>query len=122
MRVGEVKSFDNYEIQLQNLELKTYNNYKAIIGNLKIKNYVLKEERTLNPEIRIYDNPQTLTYEAAIKTNFIKDYYLTMSNIDRSEVYNIKFQKKPLMIWIWISVAMLVFGGFLRIFKNAKIN
>jgi len=122
MRVGEVKSFDNYEIQLQNLELKTYNNYKAIIGNLKIKNYVLKEERTLNPEIRIYDNPETLTYEAAIKTNFIKDYYLTMSNIDRSEFYNIKFQKKPLMIWIWISVAMLVFGGFLRIFKNAKIN
>ena len=122
MRVGEVKSFDNYEIKLQNLELKTYNNYKAIIGNLKIKNYVLKEERILNPEIRIYDNPETLTYEAAIKTNFIKDYYLTMSNIDRSEFYNIKFQKKPLMIWIWISVAMLVFGGFLRIFKNAKIN
>ena len=43
MRVGEVKSFDNYEIKLQNLELKTYNNYKAIIGNLKIKNYSINK-------------------------------------------------------------------------------
>ena len=45
-----------------------------------------------------------------------------MSNIDRSDYYNIKFQEKPLMIWIWISVAMLSFGGFLRLFNNAKNN
>ena len=74
------------------------------------------------PEIRIYENPSTITYEASIRSGLLKDYYITMSNIDRSEFYNIKFQKKPLMIWIWISVAMLVFGGLLRIFKNAKIN
>ena len=76
----------------------------------------------MNPEIRIYDNPQTLTYEASIKSSFLRDYYLTMSNIDRSDYYNIKFQKKPLMIWIWISVVMIVIGGFLRIFTNAKNN
>ena len=29
----------------------------------------------LKPEIRIYDNPQTLTYEASIQTNFFRDYY-----------------------------------------------
>ena len=118
MKVGETKNFENYEIKLQKLELKKFENYNAIIGNLKINNKKLGEENTLKPEIRIYDNPKTLTYEAAIKTNLIKDYYLTMSNIDRSEFYNIKFQKKPLMIWIWISVIMLAYGGFLRIFKN----
>ena len=78
------------------------------------------EIKTLKPEIRIYDKPKTLTYEAAIKTNFLKDIYITMSNIDRSEFYNIKFQKKPLMIWIWVSVICLAFGGFLRTFQNAK--
>ena len=78
--------------------------------------------RTLNPEIRIYDSPQTLTYEASIQTNFFRDYYLTMSNIDRSEFYNIKFQKKPLMIWIWISVVILTIGGLMRIFKNVSNN
>ena len=99
-----------------------FSNYKAIIGELKINNNITGEKNILNPEIRIYENPQTLTYEASIKTNIFRDYYLTMSNIDRSEYYNIKFQKKPLMIWIWISVIMISFGGFLRIFKNAKHN
>ena len=45
-----------------------------------------------------------------------------MSNIDRSDYYNIKFQKKPLMIWIWISVIMIVVGGFIRLLSNAKNN
>ena len=80
------------------------------------------EQRTLNPEIRIYEKPKTLTYEASIHTNFFRDYYLTMSNIDRSDYYNIKFQKKPLMIWIWLSVMMICFGGILSLFRNAKNN
>ena len=122
LKVGETISFDNYEIKLKRLSLKDFSNYKAVIGNLEIKNKKLGEINILSPEIRIYDNPNTLTYEAAIKTNLIKDYYLTMSNIDRSEFYNIKFQKKPMMIWIWISVLVLSIGGFLRVFKNEKNN
>ena len=122
LKVGEKINFDNYEIKFKRLNLKNFDNYKAVIGDIEIKNTKLGEINTLNPEIRIYDNPRTLTYEAAIKTNLIKDYYLTMSNIDRSEFYNIKFQKKPMMIWIWISVFMLSLGGFLRVFKNANNN
>ena len=122
IKLGEKKIFDNYSIKLQNLELKNFSNYKAIIGELEVNNIKTKKKNILRPEIRIYNNPQTLTYEASIKTNIFRDYYLTMSNIDRSEYYNIKFQKKPLMIWIWISVIMIVLGGFLRLFKNAKHN
>ena len=122
IKLGETKNFNNYSIKFQNLELKNFSNYKAVTGELEIKNKETNKINILKPEIRIYDNPQTLTYEAAIKTNVLKDYYLTMSNIDRSEYYNIKFQKKPLMIWIWISVIMIVFGGFLRLFQNAKSN
>ena len=122
LKVGEKISFENYEIKLKKLNLENFSNYKAVIGDLEVKNIKINEINTLNPEIRIYDNPSTLTYEAAIKTNLIKDYYLTMSNIDRSEFYNIKFQKKPMMIWIWISVLMLSLGGFLRALKNENNN
>ena len=122
IKLGETKKFENYSIQLQNLDLKNYKNYQAVIGKLEIKNINSNQTNILNPEIRIYDNPKTLTYEAAIKTSLIKDYYLTMSNIDRSDYYNIKFQKKPLMVWIWISVIMIVVGGSLRLFSNAKNN
>ena len=122
LKLGETKKIDNYKFVLKDLELNDQTNYKAIVGNLKVVNTLTNEERTLKPEIRIYENPQTLTYEASIQTNFFKDHYLTMSNIDRSEYYNIKFQEKPLMIWIWISVAMLSVGGFLSLFRNAKNN
>ena len=122
IKLGETKKFENYSIQLQNLDLKNYKNYQAVIGKLEIKNINSNQTNILNPEIRIYDKPKTLTYEAAIKTSLIKDYYLTMSNIDRSDYYNIKFQKKPLMTWIWISVIMIVVGGSIRLFSNAKNN
>ena len=122
LKLGEIKEIDNYRFILKDLELDDHDNYKAITGNLQVKNITTNEERTLKPEIRIYDSPQTLTYEASIQTNFFKDHYLTMSNIDRSEYYNIKFQEKPLMIWIWISVLMISFGGFLSLLRNAKNN
>ena len=120
LKIGETKQIDNFKFHLKDLKLVQDTNYKAVIGSLKVNDLLTKEERVLKPEIRIYDNPQTLTYEASIQTNFIRDYYLTMSNIDRSDYYNIKFQKKPLMIWIWISVAMLSLGGFLSLFRHAK--
>ena len=122
LKLGETKKIDNYKFVLKNLELNDQTNYKAIIGKLQVRNTITNEEKTLKPEIRIYENPKTLTYEASILTNFFKDHYLTMSNIDRSEYYNIKFQEKPLMIWIWISVVMLSFGGLLSLFRNAKNN
>ena len=118
MKIGEIKKFDNYSIEFKNLELKDFTNYQAVVGEFEILKE--KDRNILKPEIRIYSNPKTLTYEASIKTSFIKDYYLTMSNIDRSDYYNIKFQEKPLMIWIWLSVIMIVSGGLLRFFKNAK--
>ena len=122
LKLGETKKIDNYNFELKDLKLQQHDNYKAVIGKIQISDLSTNKKRTLNPEIRIYDNPQTLTYEASIKTNFFRDYYLTMSNIDRSDYYNIKFQEKPLMIWIWISVVMLSFGGFLSFIRNAKNN
>ena len=38
------------------------------------------------------------------------------------DYYNIKFQKKPLMIWIWISVATLSLGGFLSLIRQNIIK
>ena len=93
LKLGETKKIDNFQFMLQDLQLTQQNNYKAIIGKLKINDLMTNEQRTLNPEIRIYEKPKTLTYEASIHTNFFRDYYLTMSNIDRSDYYNIKFQK-----------------------------
>ncbi len=120
LKIGETKKLKDYSINFKNLKLIDHKNYKAVVGEFKIKNFKNETIQYLSPEIRIYENPNTLTYEASIRSGFLKDYYLTMSNIDRSDYYNLKFQKKPFMLWIWISVILVSFGGFLRIFKNAK--
>jgi len=122
LKVGETRQIENFKFYLKDLKLTQDTNYKTITGQLKVNDLFTKEERILKPEIRIYDNPKTLTYEASIQSNFLRDYYLTMSNIDRSDYYNIKFQKKPLMIWIWISVVMISLGDLLSLFRNAKNN
>ena len=122
LKLGEVKSFDNYTVEFKKISLEDFKNYKAVVGEFKINNLDKNIEKSLYPEIRIYEKPNTITYEASIRSGILKDYYLTMSNIDRSDYYNIKFQKKPFMIWIWFSVICLSIGGSLRILKNAKKN
>ena len=115
LKVGEIKKINNYKINFEEIKIKESKNYKAIIGNFKLTNVEGNLVQYLNPEIRIYSNPETLTYEAAIKTKITSDLYLTMSNVSRSDYYNIKFQKKPFMIWIWISALMITLGGFIRL-------
>ena len=115
LKVGETKKINNYEIDFESVKTKESKNYKAVIGNFKLTNLKNNLVQYLDPEIRIYSNPETLTYEAAIKTKITSDFYLTMSNVSRSDYYNIKFQNKPFMIWIWISAIMIALGGFVQL-------
>ncbi len=122
LKLGEKKKLKDYTIEFEDINLEEFKNYKSVIGKFNINNNSKDLNLVLSPEIRIYENPSTLTYEASIRSGLIKDYYITMSNIDRSDFYNIKFQKKPFMIWIWISVIFISLGGLMRLFKNEKKN
>ena len=117
LKVGEEKKFSGYQINFNSIRMENEKNYKKIIGEFKLVNLKSNLEEILYPEIRIYDQPETLTYEASIKTKLSADTYLTMSNISRSDYYNIKFQNKPFMIWIWISAILIASGGFIRLIK-----
>tara|TARA_B100000965_G_scaffold313305_1_gene273186 strand:- start:365 stop:2239 length:1875 start_codon:yes stop_codon:yes gene_type:complete len=118
LKEGDKKIFDNYIIDFKKLKLEERKNYRAVVGEFDITDLEKSTKTILFPEIRIYSNPETLTYEASIKTNLRHDLYLTMSNISRSDFYNIKFQNKPFMIWIWLSAFMVSLGGILRLFKK----
>ena len=117
LKVGEEKKFSDYQINFNSVRMENEKNYKKIVGEFKLVNLKSNLEEILYPEIRIYDQPETLTYEASIKTKLSADTYLTMSNISRSDYYNIKFQNKPFMIWIWISAILIASGGFIRLIK-----
>jgi len=122
LKVGEIKKMNKYEINFVAIKIKESKNYKAVIGNFKLTNLKNDLVQYLDPEIRVYSNPETLTYEAAIKTKITSDLYLTMSNVSRSDYYNIKFQNKPFMIWIWISALMIALGGFVQLTLKKNEN
>ena len=115
LKVGENKKVNNYEIYFENIEIKQNKNYQSVVGNFKLTDRKKNLVQYLDPEIRVYSDPETLTYEAAIKSKITSDFYLTMSNVSRSEYYNIKFQNKPFMMWIWISAFIIALGGFVQL-------
>jgi len=122
LKVGENKKVNNYEIFFENIKIEQNKNYKSVIGNFKLTDLKKNSVQYLDPEIRVYSDPETLTYEAAIKSRITSDFYLTMSNVSRSEYYNIKFQKKPFMIWIWISAFIIALGGFVQLVLKKNEN
>jgi len=122
LKVGENKKVNNYEIYFENIKMEQKKNYHSVIGNFKLTDPKKNLVQYLDPEIRVYSNPETLTYEAAIKSKITSDFYLTMSNVARSEYYNIKFQNKPFMIWIWISAFIIALGGIVQLVLKKNEN
>ena len=120
LKLGETKKTDYYTIKFVNLEEQSIKNYKSIIGYFNVLNKKDLTSKELRPEIRVYDKPFTITYEASINSNLFSDTYLTMSNISDTDVFNIKFQVKPFMNLIWLSVLLLSLGGVLNFFKRKK--
>ena len=118
LKVGQSKVVENFKIDFENLRINETQNYKSLIGDFKITKIDKNQIKFLKPEIRIYSNPETITYEASIKSNILEDYYLTMSNVNRSNFYNLKFQNKPFMFLIWLSAFLVSAGGFLRLFSK----
>jgi len=41
-----------------------------------------------------------------------------MNLVKGNEYFNIRYQVKPFMVWIWISVLLLSLGGLMSLFKK----
>ena len=117
MRVGDEQNFLNKTIKFKSIKFEKEDNYELLRGNFEITD---KNNNNLkfNPEIRIYDQPVISTSEADIKTNLFNDNFIVFTLIKDDQVFNVRYQHKPFMIWIWISLIILSFGGTLAVLKK----
>ena len=117
LKVGEKFSFGEETIIFESIESTENKNYKSIIGYFKIKD---KQNNSiqLKPELRIYNQPIIITSEADIKTTLHYDKFLVMNLVKDNEYFNVRYQIKPFMIWIWISTVLIIIGGLLSLFKR----
>jgi cytochrome c-type biogenesis protein CcmF len=117
LKVGETYQSKNFKIYFEDVVTKNQQNYKVIIGKFEIQN-VDGNNEILKPELRIYNQPVIITSEADIKTNLLMDKFMTMNSIQNQDYFNIRYQIKPFMIWIWISVFLITLGGLISLLKK----
>ena len=117
MKVGDELKFMNKTIIFKSVNFEEEKNYKLLKGNFEI---IESGKKSLNfiPEIRIYNQPVVSTSEADIKTTLFNDNFIVFTLLKEDEIFNVRYQYKPFMIWIWISILALTFGGILAVIKK----
>jgi len=116
MKVGDERKFMNKIIKFENLKITQELNYQSLTGEFNISDD--RGNLSLKPEIRIYNQPKTLTSEADIISTIYSDNFLVFNVLKDDGYYNVRYQHKPLMIWIWLSVILIFVGGILGYFKK----
>ena len=116
MKVGEERKFNDKVIKLNSVNVRDIDNYKSLKANFEIKNQ--NSFIQLSPEVRIYQQPFTITSEADIKTTLFSDNFLVFNILKDDGYYNVRYQYKPVMIWIWISTILISIGGLLSLIKK----
>jgi len=117
MKIGQELIYEKEQIKF--LKIKTFDkqNYKSVIANFEITDEK-KNVISLYPEIRIYNQPNILTSEADIISTIFFDKFIVINLLKGEEIFNVRYQTKPFMIWIWISVFLISIGGILSLFKR----
>ena len=118
LKVGETFKSETTKIVFEGINQKKEKNYQSIVGNFSIQNSKGKIENML-PELRIYNQPNIITSEADIKTTLISDTFIVINLVQNQDYFNVRYQVKPFMIWIWISVVIISFGGFTSLIKKS---
>jgi cytochrome c-type biogenesis protein CcmF len=117
LKVGEILETSNTKIIFNDINQKNEKNYKSIIGNFTIETKNEKLEK-FKPELRIYNQPTITTSEADIKTTLLTDKFMTINVVQNQDYFNVRYQVKPFMIWIWLSVILISLGGLISFFKK----
>ena len=117
LKVGETFESSKIKIVFESINQKKEKNYKSIIGNFNIQSSNGKLEN-LSPELRIYNQPNIITSEADIKTTLLSDKFIVINLVQNQDYFNIRYQVKSFMLWIWLSVILISYGGLISFLKK----
>ncbi len=117
LKVGETYDNSKTKIVFESINQKTEKNYKSIIANFNITN-AEGINNNLSPELRIYNQPNITTSEADIKTTLMRDKFIVINLVQNQDYFNVRYQVKPFMLWIWLSVIMISLGGLVSFLQK----
>ena len=121
LKLNESFENDSLKINFESIEQKDQQNFKTFIGKFLVEDSKGIKD-IMQPELRIYNQPNIITSEADIKTTLYKDKFMTMNSVQNQEYFNIRYQVKPFMVWIWLSTLLIVLSGFVSFFRKKHEN
>ncbi|HEY8428824.1 MAG TPA: cytochrome c-type biogenesis CcmF C-terminal domain-containing protein [Sandaracinaceae bacterium] len=119
LRPGQSMEVGGYEFRYDRVRTEVDPNKRAIYADVTI----LRDGEEIghaSPAKFVYrTHPEMPTTEVAIRSTLAHDLYVIMSTVD-PETHRAAFriQKHPLVVWIWIGGALLLFGVFIAVFPR----
>ena len=114
--VGEEININNNILKLENIKVVENKNYQSLMAVFSLRkkgeliDYIL-------PGKNYYPVSKMITTEAGIYHDWLKDIYITLGS-EEDSTWNIKIYLNPLVSFIWIGVCIMIFSGFIAIFKK----
>ena len=119
LKVGQKFTNEKFQIEFHDLKKFEEKNYRSFKSYFSVKENGI--ENKMAPELRVYNQPNIVTSEADIKTTLLYDKFITMNTVQNEEYFNIRYQVKPFMIWIWLSVLLISLGGTISLFNRKSL-
>jgi cytochrome c-type biogenesis protein CcmF len=116
MGYGDKATIAGYELTLRNTDGIIGPNYTAIRAIFDVSKDGV-ELSPLMPEARVYQTPPMPTTEAAILSRFTGDLFVVIGETNSAEYdqWAVRLYYKPLQIWLWFGVAIMVLSGLISL-------
>jgi cytochrome c-type biogenesis protein CcmF len=117
-------SIEKYSLKLNSSEIIKGKNYLAQKTDFTLSEGD-KEIATLSPENRIYFPELTKTHETSVDYGILRDVYVVLGQTEQDKndgdyLFPTRVYFKPFIFFIWFSVVMMAFGGFLAMLPKKK--
>jgi cytochrome c-type biogenesis protein CcmF len=115
MAPEETVEIAGYTMTFKGVEMVPGPNYTAGRATI-IASKGGRDIATMNPELRLYQQPQTQTTFTSIHTNFFADLYVAVGEAQGAEgAFVTRFYYEPLVPFLWYGVILMALGGFVSL-------
>ncbi len=123
MSPGKRANVAGYDFLFKELIKSDGPNYQSRKGIFEVS-YNDRDQGVLIPEKRSYFSGRDIMTEAGIRTNILKDIYVSLGESVDSDSWSVRLYVKPMVRFIWIGGFLIACGGILASLnrRNVKVS
>ena len=114
VKPGETVSMAGYDLTFEGLFPQNGPNYRDVVARLRVSEGGVAAG-FLDPAKRVFTARNTPTTEAALKTRWFSQLYVSPGEPAADGSIALRFYYKPMVLLIWIGTLFMVFGGLMSL-------